>query len=679
MVIINIKGIIKNTLLGRGTKVRFLKATFALSVALSCLLPSSGYSEKDLRYQNIRQNMQQIFSYHVENKNLSERIIQRSFKIYLEQFDPDNLYLLKSEADPFLKLDGREIAKIERHYERDRFDEYVKLNDLIQSSISRHRRIRNEIYPELLVVDLTHFQEIEIPNGMSKSEQELKDKLKYKFMRMLAAREKRAGIAFTKQRREKILNLYEKKLRRLESPYYFTDEKGLQHDSETLEHYQVLHILKSMTKSLDAHSAYYSSEEAAELRTSLKKQFQGIGIVIKEGEDGIYISDLIAGGPAYSSGLIQPGDFLIAIDSFNIQDATFDEVLEHLRGDVGSSVELLVKSDKDAKPLKVKLKREKIVLHEERLSYTYEPYADGVIGKIVLPGFYDNGEGVNAERDLREAIQDLKERGPIYGLVIDMRQNSGGFLSQAVKVAGLFITKGIVVISKYSDGEIRYMRDLEGRNQYQGPLVLLTSKVSASAAEIVAQALQDYGVAIIVGDERTYGKGSMQYQTVTEEDAKSYFKVTVGRYYTISGRSTQIEGVKADIVVQTEFSPFNIGERYLEYPLSSDNLDFEAAFSEKSQYKNFQKKYQSLFQVEETEWKKMLPALKANSQKRLSKDANYQAFLRKVKAQQAGARIQIKKKRSAREDDYGVDDIQVKECVNIIKDMIYINHASTSR
>lgn len=654
--------------------MRFLKATLALSVALSCLFPTSGYSEKDLKLQNVRQNMQQIFSYHVENKNFSAKIIQRSFKIYLEQFDPDKLYLTKAETQPYLNLDSKEIGKISKHYERDRYDEYLKVNDLIQSSISRHRRIRNEIYPELLVVDLSTFEEVDYPDVTPSSENELKAKLRYKFMRMLAARERRSGAPFSKQRREKILSLYEKKLRRLESPYYFTDEKGLQHDPATMEHYQSLHILKAMTKSLDAHSAYYSSEEAAELRTSLKKQFQGIGIVIKEGEDGIYISDLIAGGPAYSSGLIKPGDFLIAIDNFNIQEATFDEVLEHLRGDEGSTVELLVKNDKTSRPMKVKLRREKIVLHEERLSYTYEPYADGVIGKIVLPGFYDNGEGVNAERDLREAILDLKEKGPIYGLVIDLRQNSGGFLSQAVKVAGLFITKGIVVISKYSDGEIRYMRDLEGKMHYDGPLVLLTSKVSASAAEIVAQALQDYGAAVIVGDERTYGKGSMQYQTVTEEDAKSYFKVTVGRYYTISGRSTQIEGVKADIVVQTEFAPYKIGEKFLEYPLSSDNLDFEAAFAEKSQYRNFQKKYQTLFQVEETEWKKMLPALKANSKKRLAKDSNYQAFLRKIKAQESGERLQIKKKRSAREFDYGVEDIQVKESVNIIKDMIYIKN-----
>ncbi|MBM3192098.1 MAG: PDZ domain-containing protein, partial [Chlamydiae bacterium] len=402
-----------------------------------------------------------------------------------------------------------------------------------------------------------------------------------------------------------------------------------------------------------------------------KKQFHGIGVVLRENEEGVYIADLITGGPAYASGLLKVGDIVTAIDGQLIQEMSFDEVLERLRGEENSSVELSIQRTA-AEFSVVRLKRQKIVLHEERLSYSYEPYADGVIGKIVLPGFYDNGEGVNSEKDLREAIRELKVLGPVYGIVIDLRENSGGFLSQAVKVAGLFITKGVIVISKYSDGEIRYMRDLDGRLYYQGPLVLLTSKASASAAEIVAQALQDYGVAIIVGDERTYGKGSMQYQTVMEESAKVYFKVTVGRYYTISGRSTQIEGVLADVVVPTVFSPYNIGERYLEFPLPSDQLDLESV-----SIKGFQKKYLPTLQVKETEWKAMIPLLKANSEKRLTKDENFQSFLRKIRG---GAPVESPyhqgRKKGGQTHDFGVEDLQVKESVNILKDMIYLKQAS---
>lgn len=617
--------------------------------------------------------MQNIFHYHIENKEFSPLIVKRSFKIYLEQFDPDKLYFLKEEITPFLELKDKDIAKIIKQYEKDHYDEYIRLNAVIEKAIERHRKIREEIKPLIVNGSFRQNRDIEQNNDYASSEAELKQRILYKFNKLMSLREKKSDQPFGQEKKLKLLNLYEKRLKRIENFYYNLDEKGETHSVQFTEHNQSLHILKAMTKSLDSHSAYYSSDEAAELRAALKKQFQGIGIVLKESEEGVYISDLITGGPAYTSGKIKIGDFVIAIDEFNIQDVAFDEVLDHLRGEEGTSVELTLKRNQED-PLKVSLKREKIVLHEERLSYTYEPYADGVIGKIVLPGFYDNGEGVNSEKDLRDAIKELKAMGPVYGLVIDLRENSGGFLSQAVKVAGLFITKGVIVISKYSDGEIRYMRDLDGRMYYQGPLVLLTSKASASAAEIVAQALQDYGVAVIVGDERTYGKGSMQYQTVTEEDAKVYFKVTVGRYYTISGRSTQIEGVKADILVPTAFSPYNIGERYLEYPLPSDQLDVENMTNGKTQYKAFQKKYVPSLQVQETEWKRMLPYLKTNSEKRLAKDENFQFFLRRLRGEVTESRSSSKNQRAP---NFGVSDLQVKESVNILKDMIYL-HKKTS-
>ena len=114
-------------------------------------------------------------------------------------------------------------------------------------------------------------------------------------------------------------------------------------------------------------------------------------------------------------------------------------------------------------------------------------------------------DGVSSEKDIKEAIRSFREKGQL-GLVLDFRENSGGFLSQAVKVAGLFVSNGVIVISKYGKGEVHYLRNIVGRSFFNGPLVILTSKMSASASEIVAQALQDYGVGLVVGDERTFGK-----------------------------------------------------------------------------------------------------------------------------------------------------------------------------
>src|SRR5690606_13302855 len=231
----------------------------------------------------------------------------------------------------------------------------------------------------------------------------------------------------------------------------------------------------------------------------------------------------------------------------------------------------------------------------------------GIIGKITLYSFYESANGESCEKDIKNAIRKFQEIGTLRGLILDLRENSGGFLSQAVKVSAIFLSNGVVVISKYGTGELHYLRNIVGRSFFNGPLVVLTSKMSASAAEIVAQALQDYGVGVIVGDARTFGKGSIQYQTVTDEKAELFFKIPLGKSYTACCRQTQSERVKADIVVTTYYAPCNIGERYLEYPLVADTV--ESAFVDPlndldaSAKRLFQRKYLPYLQRVVSFWK----------------------------------------------------------------------------
>jgi carboxyl-terminal processing protease len=318
-------------------------------------------------------------------------------------------------------------------------------------------------------------------------------------------------------------------------------------------------------------------------------------------------------------------------------------------------------------------------MNEERIQTSVEKFGDGIIGKIALHSFYEGGDGVSSEKDVRDAIQSFRQQGELKGLILDLRENSGGFLSQAVKVSGLFISNGVVVISKYAKGEMHYLRSISGRPFFNGPVVILTSQMSASAAEIVAQALQDYGVGLVVGDPRTFGKGSIQYQTVTDANADIFFKITVGRYYTVSGRSTQIDGVLADIVVPTQYAPYNIGERFLEYPLPADAVepayvDTLADLDENTQ-KIFQKRYLPFLQRVIPYWKKMLPQLKNNSSARIARSAEFQEFLRRsevIRNRQSGAPTN-----SIDEPIHiGLDDLQAKESVNILQDMILIEEAS---
>ncbi len=406
------------------------------------------------------------------------------------------------------------------------------------------------------------------------------------------------------------------------------------------------------------------------MRTSLEKQFEGIGVVLREGIEGVEVADLIKGSPAQKCGHVQIGDFLIEIDGKSVASASYEEVLEELKGEGQKKVSLgLKRFDKEGHEqiVRVELQREKILMEEERVTFTLEPFGEGFIGKMVLPSFYESSDAPSCEMDMREALRQMKQKGKLLGLVVDMRENLGGFLSQAVRVAGLFITSGVVVISKYAQDEIQYMRHVDPRLYYNGPLVLLTSKMSASASEIVAQALQDYGVAVVVGDERTYGKGTIQYQTVTDPSASSFFKVTVGRYYTVSGRSTQIEGVQADIVVPTIFAPYNIGERYLEYPLHNDHVSsvYNDPLSDVEGPTKmwFQKNYLPYLQKKESCWYKMLPTLKNNSAVRLKNDPNFTLFLEN--SHKGGNPFDP-------ENKWGIEDLQMIEAVSVVKDMVMI-------
>ena len=206
--------------------------------------------------------------------------------------------------------------------------------------------------------------------------------------------------------------------------------------------------------------------------------------------------------------------------------------------------------------------------------------------------------------------------------------------------------------------------------------------MSASASEIVAQALQDYGVAVVVGDKRTFGKGSIQYQTVTDAKADIFFKVTVGRYYTVSGKSTQIDGVIADIVVPSHYAPYNIGEKYLEYPLSPDQVEPAYAdpltdLDEKTRIL-FEKKYLPNLQRAVPFWKRMLPTLKKNSAMRLSRNPDFQAF---IQAQQkTRARIGSLPVNTI-DDQIQVtsEDLQMNEAVHIVEDMIQIEERAKNQ
>lgn len=611
-----------------------------------------------LKIADVRNSMEEMFSYHVETKEMTPALVKRSFKIYLDQFDPQRVYMTQGEAKPFLDLNSTQIESIINHYYGDDFPEYATLNKTISQSILRAKKWREELYNDFITQgEDVKVDSVESSNQYASSPDQLRKRLRAQLVNLFKLENKLKDSEFwTTERKKKVCALYEKRFAHYEESYLPSKEKA--------EHYFSMHILKAMARGLDAHTSFFSPEEALEMRSSLEKQFEGVGVVLREGLDGIEIADLIQGGPAARSGKIVVGDILMEVDGKPVTNASYYEVLNQLKGDGRKDVMLGFKrheQDGNESFVKVGLRREKIIMENERLVFTAEPFADGVIGRLTLPSFYESSDSTSCEADIRKALTELKKKGKVLGLVLDLRNNLGGFLSQAVKVSGLFMTSGVVVISKYSEGEVQYLRNLDPRIHYAGPLVILTSKLSASAAEIVAQALQDYGVGIVVGDERTYGKGTIQYQTVTDTAAASFFKVTVGRYYTVSGRSTQIEGVKADIVVPTAYSGYNIGERYLEYALKNDQVSpaYADPLADVPAHTQqwFQKNYLPYLQKKESAWVQMVPSLKKNSSYRLKHDDNFKVFIQKLDKQETEA-------------DIGENDLQMGEAVSIVKDMI---------
>lgn len=629
-----------------------------------------------IRESDIRQVMERLFYFHIENKELSPLLVRRCFKLYIEQFDAEKAYLLDEEVLPYVQMSDQALAVTLHRMKNGDFRDFKELNRILQHAVLRAQKIRKGIAENWLNqgVDLGNAMS-RVPSRYAANEQELMERQRNRLVRFYFYHQSRSDLS-SPERIRKVLSLFERKARRSENQYLFLRFDGSAMDSKQIEHFSSLRILKSFAKSLDTHTSFFSPEEAHEMRLNLEKQFEGVGVVLFEGVDGVMISELVKGSPAEQSGQIRPNDLLVEIDGISTETQSFDEVLDLLKKQGSKNIMLGLKRIDPrgkASTIQVSLQKRPIMMNEERISTSWEKFGDGVIGKITLYSFYEGGSE-SCERDIKEAIKAFQQIGPLRGLILDLRENSGGFLSQAVKVSGLFLSNGVVVISKYSRGEVHYLRNIVGRSFFTGPLVVLTSKMSASASEIVAQALQDYGVALIVGDERTFGKGSIQYQTVTDERADHFFKVTVGKYYTASGKTAQIEGVKADIVVPSHYAPYNIGERYLEYPLVPDQVD--PAFvdpltdlDEKTQ-RLFQRKYMPYLQRVVSFWKKMLPTLRARSEQRMARNQEFQALL--MKQDQVKTRLSSLPPNSVDEAPMAGPDLQMIEAVHIVQDMILL-------
>jgi carboxyl-terminal processing protease len=351
--------------------------------------------------------------------------------------------------------------------------------------------------------------------------------------------------------------------------------------------------LSAFAHAYDPHSDYMSSGEMEDFDIEMKLSLVGIGARLGTEDGAAKVVGLVPGGPAQRDGRLQAGDKIIAVGQGDlppedIMHLPLRDVVKKIRGEKGTKVVLTVipASDSTGSTTKrIDLMRDEVKLEEQAAKWTLReiPGSDGVtqkLGVVTLPTFYANMKTDSiAEPDYKSCAHDVEVilgemRGKgVNGVILDLRNNGGGSLGEVVRMTGLFIANGPVVQVKESHSSIRVLKDYDSNIAYAGPLVVLVNHLSASASEILAGALQDYGRAVIVGDSKTHGKGTVQ--TIVEmgrEPKLGAIKVTNAMYYRISGGSTQLRGISADIVVPSPYDCLPIGEEHLSHPMEWDRV-----------------------------------------------------------------------------------------------------------
>ena len=346
--------------------------------------------------------------------------------------------------------------------------------------------------------------------------------------------------------------------------------------------------INTISSLFDPHTFYFAPQEKEDFDVSISGQYEGIGARLQKKDEEIKIVELLSGGPVARDNLLSVGDVILKVaqidgDPVAVTGMRLEDVIKYIKGPKGTKVILTIKRVAGAIE-EVTIIRDVIEI-EETYAKSTVILDEKKIGLINLPKFYINFENLNkrnATSDIRKEIINLKKEG-IEGLIIDLRNNVGGSLKTAVDITGFFIEKGPVVQVKSLGNTKEILSDDDPSLLWKGPLVILVNEISASASEILAAALQDYKRAFIIGSHQTYGKGTVQKLISLNNTIKqnSYgdlgaIKITTDKFYRINGSSTQLEGVKSDIILPTAYSYINIGERDLEYPLTCDTISVAA-------------------------------------------------------------------------------------------------------
>ncbi|WP_295877238.1 carboxy terminal-processing peptidase [uncultured Akkermansia sp.] len=567
-------------------------------------------------------------NFHFSRKEFSDDLSNKFLETYLRKVDPSKIFFTQQDVDALKKKYGKEL------------DDYLMSGQMMDAAKAMHALYRQRAMQRIAYArDLlkqggfTFTQDKTIersrrkidswPKDEAEMQQVWKDLVEEQLLSETLRRETVARLAKEQNKPDPLANekpVEEKLLMRYERIQRNIQETDLEDVAETL--------LSAVALTYDPHTDYMGARQVDRFKISMSPELTGIGALLGGEDDGsTKINGIVVGGPADKSGELKLNDRIVAIDSNNtgeMVDILFmklDKVVDMIRGSENSQIRLKVEpADAPGQAKIITLTRSKVPLKDELakaeiIELNGAPDGQNRIGVLSLPSFYADMDGGDRRcaADVKKLLERMN-REKVDGLVIDLRNNGGGSLEEVRLMTGFFTGRGPVVQIKDTRGNVDVKTANNREKLFKGPIVVLINKLSASASEILAAALQDYGRAVIVGDTSTFGKGTVQQPVdigqylpyFSARDRAGLLKVTTQKFYRVPGGSTQLKGVESDIQLPTATAAFELGEEILDYAMPYDQIPPCHNYKKDSAIAG------------------ILPALKAASAERVAKDRDLQ-------------------------------------------------------
>ncbi len=547
---------------------------------------------KPLKFYSASEREKVIFSFvgqslqtaHYESITFDDAFSSKIFDEYMEKLDYGKRYFLKSDIEEFEKY----RYKIDNAIKTTDFEFY----NLVTSVIKKRQDQAKSYWEEALAGDFDFSVDEYIqtePDSLQYCESEAALKDYWRKIAKLAVLERYCDLVDAqdtaiakKDTSYTVKSLDELKKDAINSVkeqkrfYNFKDKDWLSF------------FLNSIVAACDPHSEFFMPDDKTNFDISMSGKFEGIGATLQSRNGQTKVVDIIPGSASWRQGELEVNDVIQKVgqgdnEPIDITNMELDDVVKMVRGKKGSTVKLTVKKI-DGTVKVIPIERDVVVIEETYAKSSILTSPDGKtrVGYIYLPKFYadfNDKNGRFCSKDVKTELEKLN-RENVDGVVLDLRNNGGGSLSDVVDMSGLFIEKGPIVQVKTKDGLTRQLSDKSSEIYYSGPLVVMVNSFSASASEILSAAMQDYDRAIIMGSESSYGKGTVQsiYDfdnfLPNNNDIKPLgaIKITIQKFYRINGGTTQLRGVIPDIIVPDSYSYLKVGEKETHNPLPYDEI-----------------------------------------------------------------------------------------------------------